>query len=341
MKARKHRNQFLAKHGLMLMFTVAIVMVVGILTYARYNDNQNYAKRVIRTESEEKNLFTSNYLSASGSTQVRTVTAGTTDDVVFDVSVYNYNVKKVGTAYPTTLTYKLSAYLMDSAGENELTASEVTAAIGNENIYVYGFVNGTVDTSNPIATLNSSNLNVENIARTIARSVDTGRNSDRFQVVIPIEAKDKDLSVKIVADADPSDLNDLRATFAVSTQNFERINGWRGHFTDDQGKALSLYDGFNFTLEGNGNLSGKLKWKTGLLEPNAAQLQELFGTSTTGTSGAYTTLDLNISSDSTKGRYDIQFYIVDETARGSIDSMQWSTFADSSTGSVVFVENSN
>ena len=75
-----------------------------------------------------------------------------------------------------------------------------------------------------------------------------------------------------------------------------------------------------------------LSWDTALLEPNRMQINDLFGIDLTDSavladtsiynydsSTGIASLKINVSSASSGGRYDIQFYVVDEDARKEID----------------------
>lgn len=311
--------------------------VAGLIAQARYNDGRNVVKRVVATQKNERQLFSSDLLSTSTPQHFRTVDTETVTEQFFDINIYNYDVKNPGTVYPTDIIYDLSVRFYNSTGTQELSAAQTEALIGTDEIRLYAYSSNVLSAAS-FLTVNKDTASGDNHA---SRTVTAASSTDKFRVVLPISMKDKDISVKITAS--PSGYSDLPsgiyALFSIKTQTFTKIDGWNGTFNDDMSIPLSSYDGFNYSITGSGKSEGTLSWRNDLVEPNQHQITGLMkpGTSVSE-SGNMSSITIVLDSEENSGRYDIQFYVKDENARTTIDAMTWPAFASSTTGVAAFAE---
>lgn len=329
-------KNFIKKYWITFWLVVSFATVAGLIVYARYNDGRNVTKRVVATQKNETQMFSSDLLSKSTPQHFRTVETGTSTDQYFDISIYNYDLKNPGAVYPIDITYDLSVLFYNSTGTQPLNSAQVEAFIDTDEISLYDY-NNTLSAT-PFLTVDKDSTSENNF---VSRTVYTSSGVDKFRLVLPISMKDKDISVKVIAE--PSGYSDLRqsisALFSIKTQTFTKIDGWTGDFNDDKGVNLSAYDGYNYSITGSGESEGTLSWRNDLLEPNQLQLSGLMKLGTSiSTSGSTSSITIALDSEKSSGRYDIQFYVKDKNARTTIDGMTWDTFANSTTGVVTFVE---
>lgn len=324
---------------------IALLAAAGMIAYARYNDSTNVVKRVVSTQKGEKSLFSSNLLNISEPQQTKTVSEEVTTPQYFDISIYSFDIKNPGTEYPIDIDYDLVLSFYNSAGTQALNSEQINALIGNDTIQLYE-ISGSSVSATPFMSINKDS-SLED--RTSSRTVTSAIKEDSFRLVLPISMKNKDISIKITAS--PSGYTDLPnhigAYFSIKTQTFNRIDGWRGDFNDNRNIPLSEYDGFNYSITGNGKSEGTLSWNNTLLEPNMQQINRIKKeNSSVETLGTTSSIVLSLDSTDNGGRYDIQFYVVYKevndtviSGRSAIDSMQWSAFANQATGVVTFTEN--
>lgn len=338
MNSLKKIKKMLKKHWITFWMLFAILAVTGFVAYARYNDNRNVTKRVVATQKGERSLFTSNFLSTSVPQQIRTVAVDESNDQFFDISIYDYDIKNPGAEYPTDITYDLTATFYNSAGTSVLTLAEVEARIGTDSVNLYNF-SGESTATTPFLTIDKDKRSDSD-----QRTVTQAAKVDSFRLYLPISMKDKDISVKIVAEpAGYADLPEsIGAVFSIKAQAFTKITGWHGDFNDDKSKSPSGYDGFNYCITGNGVSEGVLSWDNTLVEPNMQQINQIKKPGATViTVGTKSSITLSLDSADNSGRYDIQFYVANNgsgTGRTAIDLLNWAQLADQVTGAVTFVE---
>ena len=331
-------KKFIKRYWITFWLIASFVAVAGFIVQARYNDGRNVAKRVVATQKNERQLFSSDLLSKSTPQHFRTVDTGTTTEQFFDINIYNYDIRSPGPVYPTDIAYDLSVLFYNSTGTQELSSAQVEAIIDTDEINLYAYSNNAPSVT-PFLTVNKGSTSANNFA---SRTVTAASGVDKFRVVLPISMKDKDIAIKIVAA--PSGYADLptniSALFSIKTQTFTKIDGWNGAFNDNTSVPLSSYDGFNYSITGSGESEGTLSWRNDLVEPNQLQISGLMKSgSSISTSGTTSSITVVLNSGENSGRYDIQFYVKDSSARTAIDAMTWASFANSTTGAVTFAEN--
>ena len=336
-------KKFMAKYWITFWLVAALVTVIGFVAKARYNDGRNYAKRVVATQKGERQLFSSDFLNGSLPLHYRTVDPDESADQYFDVSVFNYDLKNPGPVYPIDIDYELSVEFFNGTGTTPLSAAQIAGFIGTEQVALYAYSGNSLSGTAFITVAQDT----DEEDRTVSRTVLQASGADKFRLVLPISMKDKDISVRLTAA--PSGYADLPAgisgLFTIRTQTFTKINGWSGDFNDDKNVALSDYDGFNYSIVGSGTAEGTLSWRNDLLELNSLQIDSLKmpGTSVV-TSGTTSSITISLNSADNSGRYDLQFYVKNDdngSGRSVIDAMQWSAFANKTTGAVTFAVNAS
>lgn len=319
---------------------ISVIAAMCFVVYARYNENTNVVKRVVSTQKGERSMFTSNLLSTSMPQQIRTVGNSEASPQFFDINIYDYDIKNPGSEYNTDIDYNLTVSFYNGTGTQALTSEQISALIGTDSVSLYGF-SGTTVSESPFLTVNKDTVEAN---RTYQRTVTKTLKVDSFRLYIPISMKDKNICVKVVAaPIGYTDLPDsISAVFAIKQQSFVTISGWHGEFNDDKTIPLTQYDGFNYIIIGSGVSEGDLIWNSTLVEPNMQQVNAIKKEGAAiVTSGDIKSIRLSLNSADNGGRYDIQFYITNNSSgsgRTAIDSQSWSQFADPSTGAVRFVE---
>ena len=66
-----------------------------------------------------------------------------------------------------------------------------------------------------------------------------------------------------------------------------------------------------------------LTWDDNLLEPNKQEIKTLFGITLNGTENS---IEIDLDSVNNGGRYDIEFYVKNDTARATINEFTWNEF---------------
>jgi len=337
------------KHWITVWAIAAAVTLCGIYAYARFTDNRNYTKRVVAADTGVKTYFTSNYLTGYSYKNYKTITLNSANVEPFEVSIYNYDKNNPTSFYSTPITFKLTAKLYKNSGSIEYNAANdstvLDSILGTDEIEIYKIdLNGDPISGSSI-TLNKNTVSGY-ITETLTPAQGEKSAKNTYKVVLPLSVADKDIYVKLEADPTENhpDLSAIDAFFYAKSNNIDLSSGWSGDFNDSTASLPSSYDAFNYTLTGNGTMDKILKWDTNLLEPNRMQIKDLFGIDLTNASVLSDTtiynydsttgiasLKIRVSSASSGGRYDIQFYVVDEDARKEIDgytghqAMTWPT----------------
>ena len=334
----KNLKTFLKKYWITVLLVLSVALLLGGFALAKYSTEHNAVKRVIATDSGVGKKFTSNYLfTGEGNQQVRNVASTYTDNVNFDLYVYNYSINNPLWCYPTDLDYTMNFVATNKNGQ-ALTSSEVEAILDNDKISVYSVT--VVNDQEVLTLLTEIDKNTLNDAKnqTIVHST-AGGTYNRYRLVLPNSAIGQNIRLQVLArpankHRDISDIV-LSSSFGAEFQTIILTTGWTGSYSDNTAIALSSYEGFNYSIVGSGNSSGKLYWKNDLLELNKNEIYELFGLDLSdssviqydsGRQMQYIELS-NLSSTGNGGRYDFQIYIRNKNAKTAISAMDWATFS--------------
>lgn len=336
----KKVKRFLRRKWASVWLVAAIAIFCSGLVYAKYGIGHNVVKRVVATDSGAGSRFTSNYLATGNSNQhIRSVSSTSTEDIVYDINVYNYSLNKPTQWYPTDLEYTLAAQIKTLDGTGNLTSEQVASMIGNDQIVLYSV---TINESNQevltsLLTLDKNSLTASDSSQVITNS-SRGGTYNSYRLILPNSVVGKNISVILTATpaSKHRDIADtvLSSRFGAEVQTIVLSTGWTGSFSDDTSVSLASYEGFNFSITGSGNSSGTLTWRKDLLEPNVNEIQELFDVDITNSqnytdNGDLRTITLpSLSSDNNAGRYDFQLYIKDPTAKSTIETLNdWTAFS--------------
>jgi len=333
-------KKFFKKNWILSWLAVAIFLLFGGLVYAKYGAEHNVVKRVIATDSGAANRFTSNYLATGNATQhIRSVSSTSTEDIVYDINIYNYSLNKPTQWYPADLDYTLTAQIKTLDGSASLNSSQIENLIGDDQIVLYTVTvnENNQEVTHSLLTLDKDTAIVSDISQRIVNS-SGGGTYNSYRLVLPNSVIGKNISVVLTATpaSKHRDIADtiLSSRFGAEIQTIVLSTGWTGAFNDDTSVSLASYEGFNFSITGSGNSSGKLSWRSDLLEPNVNEIRELFNVDITDSSnysdnGNIRTITLsNLSSEDNAGRYDFQLYIKDSAAKTTIEALNnWTTFS--------------
>lgn len=350
MKKTIHIKKFVKKHVITIWLVIATVAFCGIFAYAKFNEGQNYTKRVVSTGTNDKVLFTSNLLNTSNSGHPKAVTKGYSSDSYYDINIYNYDKNKVSSYYPGTINYTLSAMLVKpdasstvydttvSADLNALKNVLVETHIDNTDpdnpittytyhkIYIYRLIDGTPEDS-PIVTLGAIDQDTMTVSYDLTGEQlvpgTSGSAVESYRVVLPKEVIDSNVRVKITAQPNGhSDLpSSIGGVFYIQSQNIVVTTGWKGEFVDSRTKSPSEYDAFNYRISGAGTANKVLKWNSTYLQPNKQEITDLFGDGSFSASTTQESHSFPLKPD--VYTYDIQFYVKDAAAREYINGLTW------------------
>ena len=105
MKKGKELLKNLKKHWLTIWIIVAALALCGVITHAKFADDQNVAKRIIAADTGVKTYFTSNYLTGYSYKNYKSVTLDAESVEPFEVSIYNYDKNNPTSFYCSHYVY--------------------------------------------------------------------------------------------------------------------------------------------------------------------------------------------------------------------------------------------
>lgn len=340
-KAKKIISLF-RKNWIAVWLVLATLSLCAVFSYARFANGQNYHKQVVATNYNDKVLFSSNYLKANDPKYPNSVPEGYEGERFFDVSVYNYDRTNATSYYPTTIRYSLKAVLKKSKGAASYQTDTDAATLGsifgtgdNNTIRIYRLVDGEVSGEPIMAPLGKDNVSATLAMESLAPEQGWGSAVNTYRIVFPACVIDKDVYVEFVAEpaAEFIELpSHIGGMFYVKTNTVNLTTTWTGAFNDDQAVSPGAYDGFNYSVTGNGTATKVLSWDKTLLEPNRMEILEYFGVDITDASkytdnGNMRSITIELSSAENGGKYNLQFYVSGDTSEGSarsrLDEMQW------------------
>ena len=352
---------FLKKYWTVIWLVAALISCFGIYAYAKYGEAYNVTKRVIRTCKNYTNLFSSNYLTVSKPTQPKTQIPDYDGNTEFDIEIWNYDRKHPTNFCHEDITYTLTAKLVYPNGDSysDYTDATINSVLDDGdiiNLYRVTTTNG-VSTSTLIGKLGYSTTDNEvNVAQTIIQDTTiapaaalkllaaNGSTGHSYKLEFPSGLIDKNVYVYLKAEPTTSDLalDTLGAYFYVKTQTVNLSTGWSGmigEYTSSNAEETlpKKYDAYNFIITGSGTEKKRLYWDANIFTPNAQEMNEMLSkqleeissqdyTALIGTDNGLNYVDVTLDAASNGGRYDIQFYIKDGTAKSAIEAMtSWTT----------------
>lgn len=345
-------KQLLKKYWAIVWLTAALLSCIGIYAYAKYGDAHNVDKEVVRTGKNYTNLFSSNYLTISNPTHPKTQIEdyeGLTD---FDIEIWNYDRKHPTNFCHEDITYSLTAKLVYPSGGGY--ADYTAETIGNvlDDGDVINLYRVTTSGSTLIGKLGYSTTDGEvGVNKTIDMDTtvdpptalkllaEDGSTSHSYKLEFPSELIDKNVYVYLKAEPVTSDLalDNIGGYFYVKTQTVNLSTGWSGVIgestsSNDEDTLPKKYEAYNFIMTGSGTETMRLCWDANMFTPNAKEMKDLFSVNLSDLptdANDLTYVDVSLNATESGGRYDIQFYIKDETAKNTIKAMtSWTTMND-------------
>ncbi|WP_026834885.1 hypothetical protein [Eubacterium xylanophilum] len=332
------------KNWIMVWLVLAATALCSMVVYARYSNEHNIVKRVVATDKDLANRFTSNYLSTGTiMLKTQTVPVDSTDDPEIEISIWNYNHKNPTKYYKSDINYTLDMVFTNTEG-TALTSSQVENLIGNDEVEIYKITKNADQTVSETLLVKISKDSISGTFNEVIKAQKNIGTENKYKLVLPNSSVGKDIAVKVTA-TPGSEYHDLpgaiAAMFNAESQTIILGKGWMGSINDDENIPLSKYEGFNYSITGSGASSGTLKWRKDLIELNKDEIEELFSIDVNDSSnysddGNFRTIELSsLSSADNAGRYDFQFYIKNKAAKTAISGMTWSDFKKI----IVFKEN--
>lgn len=312
------KNTFgkIKKNRLILVLALSLALAVLIsagTTYAIFT-NSNHAQRTIAPYGSAGDKFSSNYLSKTIGTNLRTVfvtDARLTPSTV--VTICNYDQGNQVQPNENNITYSITAKLVyfsgsdysdvDEAYLNDFTDYSINVKKGNGSQIIFGYGNNLTYTF-------SGNGMTGGIAQSDPYTISFSPN---------FASNQPNLYLQLTVTGGPVNLAGI---FKTGVRAAGATNTWIGEFRDSTTSAPSDYDGFNYRISGSGSGTFTLTWDNTKVALSYESIRE-HGFSVS-TSGNLSSITLSVDSD-VLSVYDLQFYKV------NITNEDW----DDMTGSVV------
>lgn len=322
-------KKFIKKHWIIISVMLVAMSSIAIVVWARYEDANNSMKRTIVSTAESlEKRFTSNVLIRTEELSLpspRTnpvsenskVNVGGVNYYPVQVIVRNYTASDTTHFYESPIDYTLTATLTDVNGTsitNAAKAGLIKYIDGSNNVQSFALTGGVYKMPDDTFTLNSTTHD-----KTYTFYFNESLLNSNDKVFVNIAAVPTDSVIR-------SDVKTLKGIISISSQATEIVQTWSGYFSDEGAASAnnthnpeaSAYDGFNYTIQGNGARTVSLTWNTAYLELNvfskdkikavSQEVDSVFTVTETTTNGL-TTMTFKVDSDKCP-RYDLQFYMV-------------------------------
>ena len=350
-------KHFFKKYWIIVWLVAALASCFGIYAYAKYGDAHNVAKRVVRTGKNYTNLFSSNYLTTSNPAHPKTQAEWNTGKTYFDIEIWNYDRKHPTNYCHEDIAYTLTAKLVYSSGESyfDYTAGTISNVLNDGDIINLYRITTVNDTSVPtlvgkfgysisesdVAVTKTINTDTTVVPSTALKLLaEEGATSHSYRVEFPSDLIDKNVYLYLKAEPATSDLalETLGGYFYVKTQTVNLSTGWTGVIgestsSNDENTLPKKYEAYNFIITGSGTETKRLCWDAAMFTPNAQEMNEMLSvqdyTTLLDIDNGLTYVDVTLNAITSGGRYDIQFYINNGTAKSAINTMtSWAAMND-------------
>ncbi|MCR5601282.1 MAG: hypothetical protein K6G33_11150 [Ruminococcus sp.] len=319
-------TNFLKKYWISLWIVIATLSLISVnVAYTSYNKTST-AKSVVARVGALGKHFSSNYLQRGSTIVSVPVYVNETDTEPGDyVRIFNFAQGNPGDPYNRQITYVLKMRLVYYNDTDYVPATE--AIVGdryikaefNDTTYTFGKDGATYSNLGDWTAIPSSlagnTASTDTIKVTYSTDQVTALTSNAPQ------SAPKKLYLEITAEPTPPDnyldLEKIQARLDLKLNGTVTPVTWKGYFSDDDAKTASddtalptTYEGFNYIIEGVGEGSFTLSWKSQYLSLNKDFITASGGTYTPAASNADPKIDtLVFSVDSNNiSRYDTQFY---------------------------------
>lgn len=279
------------KRYIALYAVFSIVLAIASVAYAEYTRTSR-GMRVVAAYEPIGSLFSSNYLARDKSENGvesnwpeyrRTIyTSSLETSAAANVTICSYAQGNPTRTYPGGIDYDLTVTVMKYA-DRTLTAAAAS------------------DLGSNIIIIQDVELSASRLSYTFS-----GQHTepmDIYAVEIPSALADSGicLLLQAVPIGEYDDIEPLKGFFDCALMAEEPEQLWNGVFAANELEAPGLYDGYNYTLSGNGAGTLTVSWADSNLTPN--KYDSIFG----GADVSGTSYTLHVDSAMTD-RYVIRFY---------------------------------
>ena len=291
----------LKKHWITIWLAVAVSALAVIVGYAAYT-RVSTTKRVVSTQAGADVLFSSNYMMLARKTtnEVADPQNYSSTDPMYIMNVCNFAQGNRRTWYNKTITYSLTAQLVDKS-KNAAVVSNKTFTIKKKG------------SSDPATDL--SDGTVHSIGTFQLKYDRDDVAYDEFEITFDrseLQSTSPNYYVLVIATPSSNDggaiPTNISGYVGVSQGNTSKVN-WTGEI-EDQNLGTNTYHGYNFVLHGTGKGTVKFAW-----DPRYLSISEIsvstnkLPTSTTEVIDGVSMNVIELSVDSSsKARYEINFF---------------------------------
>lgn len=324
--------KFFRNNWIAVWLIIAVCSLTSVISYAAYTGTTT-AKRVISLSKRDSILFSSRYMSMSG-TDMQPIlfnyTSGETPSTPFImVDVCNYDVNS--NVYGSNFSYKIKARLVHNDG-SQIYSSE-WAAISHPTTYKisYQSVSSGTLTEQYKSSLSTNALTLNNDFQYLSSGQEYQfKGSDKTRYLFKAEFDINDIinensayGIEIVAEVvgQHSNLGNISGKLRVIKGGTSTASTWFGKFMDDSSnnKKPADYDGINYQISGNAVGTVKLKYRCDCVEIDKDSLSALspiaqvFSTEEITVNNIlstvyYNTLTISVDPNTQDSMYDIRFY---------------------------------
>ena len=283
MRSRKLTEWFKKQWAIVWLIT-AVLLVSGVFAFAEYGRDHNKMKRVIATGTQRGQLFASDLLESDGTPlYIKAVVideeeenAPTTENIPFQI--WNWNPMSPTVPYAGQLKYTIVAKLTDKTG-SELSQAEIEALTAEsfsiDILDTTSSESGATILDAPLTKTHRNNST--SAAGPYVFTSGSATTAFKYRVVFPRNLIDKEIYVTLEAIPDPEinkELETLSVTIGLTKATQDLDTGWTGSFVAAETADPTSYDGFNYTISGNGEANIYLYWRSDLLTINPWFLQD-------------------------------------------------------------------
>lgn len=300
-----------------LILVCAALLVTG--TYAAYTKVE-YVKRVVASKNRtETVLFSSNYLSQRESSSqtypTRMIPVGTQSDASVTVTVCNYPQSDLTRVNEETITYTLTASLVD-INDNPITAETIITyqdAEGNQATITGEELAGKIK-------INDTDFDSTDITYSAEGTLTGGTAQSQFYKItcgkddIPILS-----AISIRMEAVPHDNNigmKLMGQLRLGT-NYQQRTSWTGTFSglpNADNEVTTDHDAFNYEISGTMEQTMRLSWNPDYVTLGRWSLEQFPRAQvidvTENDVVVKKYIDITVGAEGTPTSYTLQFYRV-------------------------------
>jgi len=315
---------YIKRQWILVWIFLAAIGIASTVTFARYIEENNRAKRVAANVAGAGQPFDSNYLTDDAPLINNIPFPSDTVGVCpVEIKIWNYNRANAQKTYKGLFTYDLIAQLVDSRGEQLVS--------GTLGAYQIGISSDGGSSFSYFTSYDETNgyymLVQDDRAFTANASGKYEPTEHAYILRFPSVFLTDEPGIYVKLTATPSDtekLSPISAIIGVKKQEATLSRVWEGRFNEDT--SQTSYDSFNYVISGSGEANITFSWRSDYLQMNSYNLTDhgFSATSTTRTENSETahwnTITFRANSNDSynnlgdvttegKSRYDFQLYM--------------------------------